>query len=71
MSYYVCKINVGTPHCYTTEHGLTRALKRFGAAAVEVKPQAIDVRWDNGQTVTYAVDENGNVDPQLAWDMEP
>lgn len=69
MAYVVAKQNLGSARTFETASRFTTALKRAGAITVQIRPSSIYVRWPEGDT-TYTVDKEGNVDYQLAWDME-
>lgn len=70
--YVVAKQNIGSPRTYKTAAALERALIKAGAHRItwgEPGDNALYVEWDEG-VVDYAIDEQGNIDQQLAWDME-
>lgn len=74
MTITVAKQNAGSPRTYGTVSRLSSALMRVGARAVQVHfeggKSSVTVEWPEGE-VTYPMDRHGNVDPQLAWDMDP
>lgn len=75
MTYTIAKRNIGSPRRFTTRGRLVAALKRHGALSVEFRPDGreIAVQWpsvDEGiVTCRYAVDPEGIIDEQLAWDL--
>lgn len=77
--FTVAKPNIGVPRVFKTREGLERALRRAGAEKISWGNDHVIVGWppeDKSDTtspavqVTYAIDKDGNVDHQLAWDME-
>lgn len=69
VTYTVAKQNAGTPKVYSTGGRLISAVRKAGALDAEFTKTGLEVRWPEGR-VTYPVDKNGVLDPQLAWDME-
>ena len=69
MSYTIAKENIGTPRTFKTEGALERALARAGAKGVEIHQNFVRVDWPEGE-VRYRMDPEGNIDQQLAWDIE-
>lgn len=70
--FTVGKLNIGVPRVFKTREGLERALRRAGAHRItwgEPGDSAVYVEWKEG-VVDYAIDDKGNIDQQLAWDME-
>ena len=70
MNYVIAKKNNGSARVYSSQARLATALKRRGALDVEFKPDGreVTVRWPEN-TVAYAIDKDGNVEEQLAWDL--
>lgn len=68
--YTVAKQNLGSPRRFTTWARLARAIRAAGAEEVTIERGVIYAVWPAG-TEAYIVDREGNVDPQLAWDLEP
>jgi len=68
----VAKQNYGSPRTYSTPARLASAIMRSGAkaASVDEAKRLVRVEWPAG-IVEYRYDRAGNVDPQLAWDMDP
>jgi hypothetical protein len=69
MTYTIAKQNIGSPRTYKTQAALERALVKAGAHRMKFDHGFIHIEWREG-VISYAVDEQGNVDQQLAWDME-
>jgi len=73
MTYTVAKKNLGSARTYSTIGRLASAIMKAGALEVDVHHERgnshVRVQWPEG-AVTYPMDADGNVDQQLAWDME-
>lgn len=70
--YTIAKKNIGSPRKFKTREGLERAVREAGATEVSFSHDnlALCVCWPDGLK-SYAIDNDGNLDPQLAWDLEP